>query len=138
MGFIVEPIFDPKVPLEAPEEGYELKPAGAMNHYHRQSREVAKHTREMIRLADVDSVLYGWRGLRNPLMAVLLNPQYGPVKAAMAQALNADFVTRHKPFVDPSRPEGYTHVVNEDDIPEQEGPVDKTKKKIEWRTNLYG
>jgi hypothetical protein len=132
-----KPIFDPEVPIEAPEHGYVLASHGALNAYHRQSQAAAKHNRSMLRLTDDDSVLYGWHGIRNPLMAMLLNPKYGPVRYAMEQALNAQFVTKHPPFIDPSRPEGYTHVVDEELIPVQTGPVHETKKKVEWKTNIY-
>jgi len=139
MAIITYPVFDSEVPLEAPDEGYELAPkASAMSALQVQSQELTHDVRSRVKLTDEDSPLYGWRGIRNPLMAMLLNPKYGPVRQAMQQSLNAEFTTKHKPFVDPSRPEGYTHIVNDDDIPEQDGPVDNSKRKIEWKTNLYG
>lgn len=136
---IPETIFDPETPLDAPEDGYELKPQpGVFDALHTDSRSMTRHKRDLVVLGESDTVLYGDRKFRYPIKALLLTPHFGPVRTAMSQALNAEYTIKHRPFVDPTRPEGYTHIVNEDDIPQQEGPIDNSKKKIEWRTNIYG
>lgn len=136
---IPETIFDPETPLEAPEDGYELRPQqGMFETLHTETRAITRQNRDMIVLGDSDSVLYGDRKFRYPIKALLLTTNFGPVRQAMEQALNAEYTIKHTPFIDPNRPEGYTHIVDDNERPEQQEPLDKTKKKIEWRSNLYG
>ena len=128
-------IFDPEADLEVPESGYELKPAGTLHTYHHQSREITTAFREQI-LEDDDSVLYGWRGIRHPIQAMLMSYNYGNVRSAMEQQLAAEVQTEHKPFVDLEREEGFTHRV---DDPEPEVTGSKPQPQgFEWKTNLYG
>ena len=130
-------MFAKGVPVEAPAEGYALIPSGALVEEHNQSRRMTRHQQEGVKLIEDASVLCGFRGIRNPIMAILLNPNHGPVRHAMSEALHADLTIHHRPFIDPTRPEGYTHVVDEEAIPEPEAPVDSSRKRVEWRTNLY-
>lgn len=128
-------IFDPEADLEVPERGYELRSHGTLNTYHHQSREIATAFRENL-LEDDDSVLYGIRGLRHPLQAMLMAYDYGNVRRAMEQQLAAEVLTEHKSFVDLEREENYTHRV---DDPEPEVIGSKPKPQgFEWKTNLYG
>ena len=129
-------IFDPEADLEVPDRGYELKSSGSLNTYHHQSREISNAFREKLLLEDKDSVLYGWRGIRHPLLAMLMRFDHGNVRKAMEQQLAAEVRTEHKPFIELDREEGFTHRV---DDPEPEVIGNKSKPKgFEWKTNLYG
>lgn len=133
-------VFPPNVPLTPPEKGYILRPHGALQVFHHQSRDVPRSIREDRRLKEADSPLCPpFRMMRHPMSALLFSGNFGNVRSAMAQMLHASFEEVHAPFVDPSRPEGYTHLVDDDtDRSGKDGPVDTTKKQVEWRTNVYG
>ncbi|MEL6344573.1 MAG: hypothetical protein AAFV53_15765 [Myxococcota bacterium] len=134
----IDPIFDRTVPLEAPEDGYELVSHGALGALHRQSREQAQVVRSQQKLNDDPAPIYGEvRGIKLMLSALMLKFHYGDVRAAMAQSLNAQYHDEHKPFIDPTRPEGQTHIVNDDEIVLSAPGEKQDKRRFEWTTNLY-
>lgn len=131
-------IFDPEQPVEAPEAGYELKPKGQLSTYHHQTRDVSRQIREMQLLTDDASMLYGnTRGLKKMLSAMLLKMNLGDVRTAMRQMLHSNHREQHRPFIDPSRPEGKTHIVTDEDTEITQAPLRTDRKRFEWKTNLY-
>ncbi len=127
-------IFDPEVPVDAPEDGYALKPSGALQVDHTTTRRLSGYALAAHKLEDEHSVLCGIRGIRYPLQAMLRTYNYGNVRAAMSEQLAAEVLTEHKPFIDLEREEGYTHRV---DDPEPEVHSKPKPAGIDWRTNIY-
>ena len=129
-------VFDPDTPIDAPENGYELRPSGALQDFHKERDRLTQFAKNQVKIEEDSSVLYGEiRGIKFPMRLLLTEFNYGNVTAALTQQIGVEIHTVHKPFVDPSRPEGYTHRV---DAPEPEEIRKDGKQSFEWKTNLYG
>jgi len=129
-------VFDPDTPIDAPAQGYVLRAASPLNSFHQHGCLLTEYTREHNKLLDETSALFGSvRGIKYPMRPLLQEMNYGDVRAAIAQQIGVRFQTKHKPFVDPDRPEGLTHRV---DDPQPEVISDKKQSGFEWRTNIYG
>ena len=135
-----DPIFPPGVPLEPPESGCELRPAGALQRDHQRMQQRVGAVHRVKHLAEPTSpIVPPVRMIRYPMSSMLFTGKFGDVRAAMDQMLHAEFEEEHHPFIDPSRPEGQTHIVDEEALRrEEEVEVDNSKVEIEWKTNIYG
>ena len=135
-------------PQKPSEETHQLVPKplvplhrrGALQHHHQDLRREGQERRDSAPIKQAESPICpsSYR-IRYPMSAMLFRGDFGNVKRAMTQMLHADFEDIHHPFVDPTRPEGYTHLVDDDaNRQANAAATDNSKKKIEWRTNIYG
>ena len=92
--------FNAKIPLEAPEEGAQLRPRRSVfQEVNSGSQALSQEVLESVFDGDRNSKLVGKRQFSYHVMALMVRKEYGNVQAALEQMIASDAVTEFEPFI---------------------------------------